>query len=214
MLVKNWMSSSVISINANDSIKEAMALLRKYEIRMLPVIDNDKLVGVVTDRDVKRATGLNCVETEHLDPGFTIKKVSSIMTGDPVTVPPEYTVEDVAELLLVNKISGVPVVDNQKKVVGILTQSDLFRLWILFTGAGQKGIRMGFYVIDKRGVILKITDIIRDYGGRIESILCTHERSAKGHRRIYIRFGHVDGPSLERLIEALKEKFQVLYVID
>ncbi|MBW2220345.1 MAG: CBS domain-containing protein, partial [Deltaproteobacteria bacterium] len=95
MLVKNWMSSSVISINANDSIKEAMALLRKYEIRMLPVIDNDKLVGVVTDRDVKKATGLNCVETEHLDPGFTIKKVSSIMTGEPITVLPEYAVEDV-----------------------------------------------------------------------------------------------------------------------
>ena len=214
MLVKNWMTKSVITIDASDSIEKAITALRDYSHRMLPVIDKDKLVGVITDRDIKAASGLNCTEKGHLGTNFIEQKVKNIMIANPIHIFPEFTVEEAAETLLVRQISGMPVINNENKVIGIITQSDLFRLWVLFTGVAKKGVQMGFNALDKPGEIRHITDIIRDYGGRMESILCTHQRAQRGFRRIYVRFYNIDNVCLERLIEVLREKFDVLYFVD
>ena len=93
------------------------------------------------------------------------------MTRDVITVPPDYTVEETAQVLQKNRISGAPVVDADGQLVGTITQTDLFRVLISLTGVGKGGIQFGFQVEDRPGSIKEVADIIRIYGGRMVSIL-------------------------------------------
>jgi CBS domain-containing protein len=145
MLVKRWMSKEVITIDANDSMSDAMDLLKEHDIKMLPVMEKSKLVGIVTDRDLKRAsasdaTSLNIHELLYL---ISKIKIKDIMTKNPITVPEDYTVEETAEILLKHKISGVPVVDHYGDMVGIITKNDLFRIIISLTGVERHSIWPG-----------------------------------------------------------------------
>ena len=214
MLVKNWMTASVVTVDVSDTIEKAIELLRGYNHRMLPVVDDEKLVGVITDRDIKEATGLCCTETGHLGADFLHQEVQNIMKPNPISVLPEFTVDEAAELMLVNKISGLPVINSSGDVLGIITKSDVFRLWVMLTGAGKKGYQVGLNVLNEPGIIKEITKTIQEYGGRVESILSTRERSEPGFRRVYVRFYDVDEVIFQHLIDVLKGAFDVLYVVD
>ena len=216
MLVRNWMCRDVITIDKNDSMQDAARLLKKYGISRLPVMKKGKLVGIVTDRDLKRASAsdANTLEIHDLIYLLSEIKVRDIMTKDPVTVPPDYTVEETAEILLNNKISGVPVVDGEGYVVGIITQTDLFRTMVTYTGLGKRGIQFAFMLEDRPGSIKEVADIIRKYGGRMVSILSAYQRVINGYRKVYIRMYGVERQKLEYLKKELKEKSTLLYVID
>ena len=216
MLVRNWMSRNVVTIDINDSMQEATRLLKKYGISRLPVMKKGKLVGIVTDRDLKRASASDATTLEIHELLYLLSeiKVGNIMTKEPVTVPPDYTMEETAEILLKNKISGVPVVDAEGHVVGIITQTDLFREMVTFTGVGQRGIQFAFMLEDRPGSIKEVADIIRKYGGRMVSILSTYQRVLNGYRKVYIRMHGVERQKLAYLKKDLKEKSTVLYVID
>ena len=114
MLVKDWMSRPVVTVDENNSMQTATLLLKKHEIRMLPVMKNNKLTGIITDRDLKKASASEAttLEIHELLYILTKIKVKDIMTKDPITVPVDYTVEETAEVLLKRKISGVPVLDK------------------------------------------------------------------------------------------------------
>jgi acetoin utilization protein AcuB len=216
MLVKNWMSQPAITIDADALIEDAIKILQKHEIHMLPVMQNGQLVGVVTERDLKGAspcdvTSENLQENGNLLSGIKVKK---IMTHDPVTVPYAYTLEETVEKFLVNKISSLPVVNQQQKVIGVITKSDLYQLILILTGYGKKGLELGIELVDRPGYLKEITDIMRDYGGRISSILSTQERADKGNRRLYIRVFDIDQPSLQHFKEVIKERAILLYVVD
>ncbi len=141
-------------------------------------------------------------------------KVKEIMSDRLITVPFDYTVEETADVLLNNKISGVPVVDHNGKIVGTITQSDLFRVIISLTGVGQKGIQFAFQLKNLPGSIKEVADIIREYNGRIVSILSSYERVPEGYHNVYIRMYCVDRLKLPQLIEALKAKATILYMVD
>jgi acetoin utilization protein AcuB len=216
MLVKNWMRQPAITIDADDVVASAAALLRKHEIRMLPVMRKGKLVGIITDRDIKIASASD-VALENMNEDKDLLsdiKINSIMSLDPVTVPYDYTLEETVEKFLVLSISGMPVVDAQQNVIGVITRSDLFHLILILTGFGKKGLQIALEVQDRPGCLKEITDIIRDYGGRIASILSTQERADKGHRRLYIRVFDIDQPSLQLLRKIFKEKTTLLYIVD
>lgn len=216
MLVQNWMSKKVITVNANDSMQDAMRLLKENDIRMLPVMKNGNLVGIVTDRDLKRASASDATTLEIHELLYLVSKIKikEIMTKDPITVPFDYTVEEVAEVLLENKISGAPVVDYDGKIVGTITQTDLFRALISLTGVGKKGIQFAFQLEDRPGSIKEITDVIRKHGGRMVSILTSYEGVTKGYRKVYIRMYGIERSKLSQLKEELKEKATVLYMVD
>ena len=216
MLVKDWMSSEVITIEENDSMQEALKLLKEHDIRMLPVMKKGKLVGIVTDRDLKKASPSDAttLEVHELLYLLTQVEVKEIMTRDPVTVPPDYTVEETAQVLLENKISGAPVMDKTGKVIGTITQTDLFRVLISLTGVASGGIQFGFYLEDKPGSIKQVADIIRQYGGRMVSILTSYDGVADGYRNVFIRMRSVERSKLQRLKDKLSEKATLLYMID
>lgn len=216
MLVKKWMSKNVVSVEADDSIQVAMKLLKENNIRMLPVTKKGKLVGVITDRDIKRASASDATTLSVHELNYILSKikVKEIMTDRLITVPFDYTVEETADLLFHNKISGVPVVDHDGKIVGTITQTDLFRVIIALTGVGGKGIQFAFQLKDQPGSIKSVADVIRAYDGRIISILTSYERVPEGYHNVYIRMHGLDREKLPQLLEDLKAKGTILYMVD
>jgi acetoin utilization protein AcuB len=216
LLVENWMSSNVIMLNADDSMLDATKLMKEHKIRRLPVLEKGKLVGIVTDRDLKRASPSDATALEAHELLYLIAniQVREIMTKNPISVPYDYTIEEAAEILLQAKISGMPVVDKDGEVIGMITQTDLFKVLISLTGVGKKGVQFAFLLEDHPGSIKEVADIIRSYGGRMASILSSYEKAPEGHRYVYIRTYDVDNQKMPQLKEDLKKKAKVLYMVD
>ncbi|MBU4258920.1 MAG: CBS and ACT domain-containing protein [Proteobacteria bacterium] len=214
MLVKNWMSKPVITVGENYSMQDAINLLKQHNIRMLPVMGKGRVVGIISDRDLKKASASDVNISENHELIYSKIKIKDIMTENPISVPDDYTVEETAEVLLINKISGVPVINEQEKLVGIITQTDLFRVIFSLTGIGKKGIQFALKVFDRLRSIQQITDIIRSYGSRVSSILTSYERVPPGYRMVYIRIFNIDYPSLQSLIEEIRGQAELLYMID
>ena len=216
MLVKNWMSKDVVTVDVDDSMQHAINVMKEHSIRMLPVLMEGKLVGVVTDRDLKRASPSDATTLDVHELLFLISKikVKEIMKKKPITVADNFTVEETADILLKNKISGLPVVGEKGQLLGIITQHDLFKALIALTGFGQRGVQFAFQLDDRPGSIKEITDIIRAYGGRIVSIMSSQEYAPAGYRNVYVRSYGIDRDKLQRLKAELRAKAPMLYYVD
>jgi len=216
MLVTNWMSKNIITVDENDSMQDAMKLLKEHDIRMLPVTKKGKLVGIVTDRDLKRASASDAttLEIHELLYLLTRIKVKNLMTKEVITVPPDFTVEETALVLQKNKISGAPVVDSKGELVGTITQTDLFRVLISLTGVAKGGIQFGLQVEDRPGSIKEVADIIRMYGGRMVSILSSYDAVPQYYRKVYIRMRGIERSELQKLIQELESTAGLLYMVD
>jgi acetoin utilization protein AcuB len=216
MLVKDWMHQHVITIDAKDSMHHATKLMKEHNIRMLPVVKKGKLVGIVTDRDLKRASASDATSLEIHELIYILMKIKikNIMTKNPITIPFDYTTEETAQILKDNKISGAPVVDNKGRLVGVITQTDIFSVMISLTGIGKKGIQFAFMIEDKPGTIKELTDIIRAYDGRMVSILSSYDSVKKGYRKVYIRAHSIERSNLTKLREKMQKKGELLYMVD
>lgn len=130
-LVKHWMTRDVITITPDTSLHEAHRLMTEKRIRRLPVVDQrGKVVGIVTLGDVRSAepSAASTLSVWEMNKLLASLKISEIMTRDPLTISQEATISTVAEIMLEQKFSGLPVVDDQARLVGIITESDIFRL--------------------------------------------------------------------------------------
>jgi len=203
-------------VDANDSVMDATKKLKENDIRRLPVTRKGKLVGIVTDRDLKRASASDATTLEVHELLYLISKikVKEIMTKNPITVPFDFTVEETAEVLMKNKISGVPVLNGRNQISGIITQDDLFRAMISLTGLKSRGIQFAVQIEDRPGSIKEVADILRKYGGRMVSILSSYDRVQKGYRKAYIRMYEIDRLRIPQLKEELKRKATLLYIVD
>ncbi len=214
MLVKDWMSKDPITINDDTSMMKAIHLMKQNRFRRLPVLHDGRLVGIVSDRDLKeaspsKATTLDVHELYYL---LAELQVKDIMTRDPVTVSPEATVEDAAQLMLENTISGLPVVDDQGKVVGILTQSDVFRAFMHITGILQGGVQFALRLEDRPGLIKEVVDLLRERGARFVSLLTSYTSSKEGYRDIYLRVKNLSPEGIEAAQKDLAARHELLYV--
>jgi acetoin utilization protein AcuB len=128
--VEEVMSRSVITITPEQTLRDAVEMLRSKHIRHLPVVEGDRLIGIVTDRDVKRATPslLSGVERDEYDRVLDTTKVAQVMTRDPMTVSPETRLRDAVKIFLDRKMGALPVVANGL-LVGIITQIDMLRVF-------------------------------------------------------------------------------------
>ena len=216
MLVKNWMSKDVITVNAEDSMQDAGYLLREHKINVLPVMEKESLVGIVTDRDLKKASPSDATTLDMHELLFLISKIKvrDLMKTPVITIPPDYTVEEAAAILLEKKISGLPVVDDQSRVLGIITRSDLFRVLIALTGLGQKGIQFAIRVKDEPGPIKEVRQLVHEYGGRIASILSSWDNAPPDRLNLYFRVYQIDRDKLPLLLDKIKEIGILLYLVD
>lgn len=128
--VKDWMTTHVVSIMPDASLSEAHRLMSDRRIRRLPVVEDGRLVGIVTRSDVRgaepsTASSLSIWEMSYL---LANLKIGEIMTRSPVAVSPETTIGEAARIMLEKKIGGLPVIDGTRRLAGIITESDIFRL--------------------------------------------------------------------------------------
>jgi len=216
MLVKDWMSKPAITVDAGASVAKAVKLLRRHDINMLPVLADNRLAGIIAIVDIQRASaaGLNPLQQDDLLELLSQVRVESVMTCRPITVPPEHTVEEAAEILLIHRISGLPVVYGGHQLVGVITKSDILQLILTMAGKGRRGIQFALELENRPDRIKVITDMVLDYGGRISSLISTRERAARGSQRLYLRIYDIDPPSVRRLTEVIKEKAELLYIIN
>jgi acetoin utilization protein AcuB len=216
MLVKGWMSTDVVIVGEDTPMMKASIIMKEKNIRSLPVLNKKgKLVGIVSDRDLRdaspsKATSLDVHELNYLISTISVK---DIMTKNPVYVKPDETVEFAAILMLENKISALPVINDRDLLIGIITQTDVFKVLINIMGVYTGGIQIAFSLEDRPGSIKEATDVIRSYGGRIVSILSTQEIAEEGRRNVYVRTSALPESKIRALVRDLEERFVVLYTV-
>jgi len=216
MLVKNWMSKEIVTVDADDSMQNAIYILQEQNIKMLPVMEDEHLVGIITDRDLKKASPSDATTLDMHELLFLISKIKvrDLMKKPVYTARPDDTVEEAAALLLEKKISGLPVLDKNDRLVGIITRSDIFRVLLSLSGLGKKGIQFAIRIKDMPGIIKEVRELIHEYGGRTASILSSSESAPDGYLNFYFRIYQIDRGKLPSLLDKIREKGTLLYMVD
>jgi len=208
MYVSDWMSKRVISVEESDSLSVAINTMKRNKIRHLPVLNNNKLVGIVTDRDIKRAspskvTSLDIWEVHYLMSKINVKDV---MVKNPYTISPEATIEKAALIMDHNKIGSLPVLNADNNLVGLLSIHDIFLAFISITGANTAVDRIAVEVPDEPGSIQVLCDYMRKYPFKCVSILSTYENVAEGSRLVLLRFTATN-ENKEKIVAELKANY-------
>ncbi|MBI5250927.1 MAG: CBS domain-containing protein, partial [Desulfomonile tiedjei] len=203
MLVKYWMRKDFVTVDIDDSMQDALTLMKEHKVAMLPVMRKGELVGVVTDRDLKRASASDATTLDIHELIYLLSKIKigEIMSKNPVTVPPDYTIEEAASVMLKHDISGAPVVDKEGRVLGLVTKQEMFKALISLSGLERRGVQFAFQLEDNPGSIKEVTDIIRNHGCRLVSILTSYERAPVGYRHVYVRAHSVDRLDVPKLLD-------------
>jgi acetoin utilization protein AcuB len=129
-LVKDWMSRDVITAVSTMGLLDADSLMCEHKIRRLPVVENGRLIGIVTYADIREArpSATNSLNTWEMNYLLASLKLAEVMTKQPKAIMPEATIGEAADLMLTYRISSLPVVDASGELVGIITESDIFRM--------------------------------------------------------------------------------------
>lgn len=154
MYVRDWMSSPAVTIAPEASVAAALALMRQHRIRRLPVLEGDRLVGIVSRNDLAARTPPGSWKMR--------RSVGHLMNRNPVAVAPEDTVESAARILLRKKFSGLPVVADGR-VEGMITESDLFRAICRMLGIVGRGARMEVSLRDDRALLEYLSHRMSDF---------------------------------------------------
>jgi acetoin utilization protein AcuB len=170
MFVGERMSRPVITVSPDMPITDALIMLRKEHIRRAPVMKEGKLVGIVSEKDLLNASPSSATTLSVWEMNYLISKVKvkNVMTKKVITVSRDTTIEEAARIMADKKIGGMPVVDSDR-VVGMITETDLFKVFLELMGARDKGIRVTAAIEDKPGELAKITKAIADAGGNFVS---------------------------------------------
>ncbi|MBU0702787.1 MAG: CBS domain-containing protein [Chloroflexi bacterium] len=169
MLVADRMSKPTITVRTDTGVDGALRLMHSENIRRLPVVDkHGRMVGIVSEMDLLKvspspATTLSMWEIPYL---LSRIKMTDVMTTDVISVSEDTLLEEAARIMVDNKIGGMPVVRDDK-VVGIITETDLFRTFLEMLGARQDGVRISMFVPGEKGVLAKITSKIAEMDGNI-----------------------------------------------
>ena len=203
MLVRERMTSPAVTITPDTPFQEAFKLMRDKKFRRLPVVDSTgKIVGIVSERDMLHAspspaTSLSVWEVNYL---LWKLKISDIMTHNVLTLHQDTPIEDAASLMVTHKIGGVPVVDDGGKVVGVITETDIFRAFVEMLGGGEHGLRLTVQVPPGSGTLAKLASKIAEQGGLILSVGSLN-RENDNTREVVVK---VKGVSKDKLIPALE----------
>ena len=169
MLVRDRMSTKPVTIAANTPIAEALRTMRHAAVRRMPVLDESgKLVGIVSEKDLlvaspSPASSLTASEVHYL---LNHLMVSELMSTEVITISPDTPVEEAARIMADHKIGGLPVMESDR-LVGIITETDVFTVLLEMFGAREKGLRMTLEIPERKGEIARISLTIAQLGGNI-----------------------------------------------
>jgi acetoin utilization protein AcuB len=172
MNVAKRMRRNPVVVDEGDSMKKAMDLLKEHEIRHLPVLkDGEKLVGILSERDIKQASPSPATALEIREIYYLLDKVKvkQIMTRRPYTISSTAPIEEAALILREKKIGCLPVVDNGV-LVGILTETDIIDSFIEAMGVSGPGYRIEIALANKPGMLFEVLKLLKDFDANIVSV--------------------------------------------
>ena len=166
MLVGERMSHPIISIAPDMPVQDALAMFKRERIRRAPVVKEGKLIGIVSDKDLLNASPSSASSLSVWEMNYLLSKITvlEVMTKKILTVAEDTPIEEAARIMADNKIGGLPVL-RDGHVVGIITETDLFKLFLEFMGAREKGVRVTALIDEKPGQLAIITKAIAELGG-------------------------------------------------
>jgi len=212
MLISEWMTKDPITATPDTSVMKATKLMKENAIRRLPVVDDHGVLqGIVTDRDIKAASPSQATTLEIHEMYYLLSelKLKSIMTKNPVSVKATDTVERAALLMTEKRIGGLPVVDDTDKVVGIISDMDVFQVLIAITGVKHGGVQMAFNISLEPGSMKQVLDDLKQHDARLLSILSSHDEDEG--RKVYIRIMPMDRDKEDKLIEEMKARYNLAF---
>jgi len=170
MLVGDRMSHPVITISSDIPITEAINLMRRENIRRTPVIKDGKLVGIVSDKDLLNASPSPATSLSIWEMNYLLSKiiVEDVMTTDVRTIDTDTPIEEAARIMADNKIGGLPVM-KEDRVVGVITETDIFKIFLELMGARKLGVRVTALVPEKVGQLAALSKAIAETGGNFVS---------------------------------------------
>ncbi|MEJ2688424.1 MAG: CBS domain-containing protein [Deltaproteobacteria bacterium] len=199
MKVKNWIKREPVTIHRTAKLQDALELMKKHSIRHLPVVDDGQLVGFITESDIRQFFFPSMVEDIP---------VHQVMVINPITINANASIEMAARLIHDYKIGGLPVLDK-KKLVGVITASDLLSAFIDVMGLLKSSARLDV-LVDRKDGVEEVTRIIKEHGCEIISV-ATESHSSR-QKVYYFRLEKTD---LEPVVRALEEAgYKVLSVMD
>ena len=172
MLVRKKMKKDLITITKDERMTTARKIMKEKNIRHLPVVDGKRLVGLVTNMDIRKAEASPATSLEIRELHYLLDKltVGEIMTRNVITISPDISVEEATTLLHYNKIGCRPVVEDGN-LVGMLTENDVMEILIEVMGMKEKGSRLEVVVEDKPGALADVTRIIKEHNVNIISVV-------------------------------------------
>jgi acetoin utilization protein AcuB len=214
MLVGDWMLKNVTTVAEDVSMVKAGRIMQQRGLPRLPVVDPDgRLTGIVSERDIKaaspsKATSLDIYEMTHL---LSEIKVRDIMTANPLRIRPGDTVERAAAIMRDNQVGGLPVVDKEDRVVGIIADTDVFRLFTTISGVDQGGVQVAAVLPVEKGHLKQLIDDIRGQDAKIVSIFSHLDQADESKRNVYIRLRTMTEAEEYRLKDYIRARHQLLY---
>ncbi len=207
MLVGDRMSKPVLSVSPETPVQDALAQMRKENVSRYPVLNKKgKLVGIVSESDLLNAspsdaTTLSVWEINYLLSKITVERV---MSKNVITVEEDSTLEEAARLMADHRIGGLPVMRNDS-VVGIITETDLFRLFLEMMGGREFGIRVSVLIKEQPGMLHRLTKAIDEAGGNIIAV-STFAGESTEDREVTLKVSQMDVEVLQKALEPVVEK--------
>lgn len=206
MLVKERMSTPVITFEPDLPIMQALDIMRKNRIRRAPVVKNGKVIGIVSERDLLNAAPSDATSLSVWELNYLLAKitVSEIMSKKVVSVSGDTPIEEAAYLMDENKIGGLPVMANGD-LVGLITETDLFRIFLELMSARQAGVRVTALVPDVHGQLDVLTHAISEAGGEFLS-LGTFAGESSANRTVTFKVQNLDEAAVREIIAPYVEE--------
>lgn len=205
MFVRDRMSSPAVTIVPDTSLQAALTLMHEHRFRRLPVVDErGRLVGIVSERDLLYASPppaalLSGLELNHV---LAERQVGEILTRNVLTATPDTFVEDAARLMVDNKVGGLPVVDGDNHVVGVITETDVFKAFIELYRAGHAGLYLTLEAPDSAGSMVELSKAVLGSGGEIVGLSSSYDE-ATGEYRLVIKGQEIDKERIVALLASL-----------
>jgi acetoin utilization protein AcuB len=203
MNVATFMTPDPLTITKYTNIYDARKIMEDHNIRRLPVLDGQRLTGIVSKTDILEASPPNLSKHSIHELNYILSRmiVSEIMTKHPLTVTPDTPLEIAAKLMRKYKISSLPVLDKGK-IVGIITESDLFDAFIDIMGGNVRGSLLVLNLEDTPGALANVTHIISQHKTNILSIVTSRRKSSVGESDILIK---LDREDVSKILEDMRE---------
>jgi acetoin utilization protein AcuB len=191
MKVREWMIRDPVTVSRDEDVRKCVNLMTEHSIRHLPVVEDERLVGFVTESDLREVSAISSLDEMPIE---------DFMVKDPITVTPNTDIEDAAKLIYYHKIGGLPVVEDEE-IVGIITVVDLLEVFIELMGVLKSSSRIDVILGNEPEAFERVSALIRGEGGKIISVGISGDHSKKER----IHFFRLEKCDVEHITKTLQD---------